>query len=310
MEYDKYFQDHFGFREQLIQLDIKNPLKITSSPIINDGIKGKNGWYFYSSISDGNNMIDFYKRNLFDSIQIEQFSKHISDTTDWCKENGIKFIFLIAPNKHSVYEEFFPGNRPEGITRADQITDIFDKLGVPYIFPRDFLISKKADYDFPLYYETDTHWNSLGAYLTSTLLYKEFSSFFPNITFPKIKYDIEIYYSMTSGDILPMLGIENAKSTHPEFKPVGFKNTDFYTYVKNDGRKLITNGSNKEYPRALVFCDSFMELLEPFISPFFSEAEYIHHQFSESDKELILEFKPDIIIFESIERSAQSIVNQ
>ena len=311
-EYDYYLQDHFGFRNQLIQLDAKNPLKTKSSTVIGSigrAIEGKNGWYFFTDSTNGNNFLDFHKRNLLNYKQVEQLSERIYKITEWCKEQNILFIFLIGPNKHSVYEEFYPYDRPEGITRADQITKIFDELKVPYIFPRDFLISKKTEYDIPFYYETDTHWNPLGAYLVSTLIREKIESFFPTKNFPKIEYETKIDYSMTFGDLLLILGIEKSKSTQPRLIPIGHDNADYYEYLKNEGVNYVnTKGSDKNLPRALIFRDSFFYALEPFISPLFSNAEYRGKPFSDEDKDYVLQYKPDIIIFESVERFAPNIV--
>ena len=86
--------------------------------------------------------------------------------------------------------------------------------------------------------------------------------------------------------------------------------TEIENYLKNEGTNGVhTKGTNENLPRALIFRDSFFYALEPFISPMFSEAEYKWKQFNESDKEYILKYKPDIIIFEAVERYAPNIVN-
>lgn len=305
---DSYIQDHIGFRDQLIQIDSKQMFKVSSKK--ESALKGKDGWYFFIDTADGNNLMDFYKRNLFDSAQAEQFSNRISKTVDWCKEQNIPCVFLICPNKHSIYEEFYPLDRPAGITRGDQICGIFEKIGARHLFPRDFLISKKSEYNFPLYYETDSHWNPQGAYLASTLLKKEIESIFPNVKFPDIEYETSIEYSVTYGDLLPLLKIKKAKSAQPKLEPKETRNKNLYEYIKNDGLNGIhTKSADKKLPRALIYRDSFFVMLEPFISPLFSEAEYIWKTFSESDKYHVMEFKPDIIIFEIAERNAPSIIN-
>ena len=304
-EYDSYFQDHFGFREQLIRLNEKIPLKIQKSIESIDAFSGKNGWYF---INFDRNLKDFAKKNLLTADELKEFKKNISNTMEWCKAQNIPCVFLICPNKHSVYPEFYPFERPDGITRADQMTTVFEELNANYIFPRDYILLRKADFDFPLYYETDTHWNPQGAYLASILLREKIQKFFPDANFPKIEYETKIDYSMTAGDILPMLGISESKSTQPILNPIGHDQSDFYIYLKNEGRDGVhTKGANPSLPRALIFRDSFFAALEPFVSPLFSEADYQWKQFDESCKEIVLNYKPDIIIFEAVERYAPSI---
>lgn len=56
-----------------------------------------------------------------------------------------------------------------------------------------------------------------------------------------------------------------------------------------------------------MFRDSFFIALEPFVSPLFSEVEYVFKLFTEADKERILEYKLDIVIFEHVERYAPNL---
>ncbi|MBQ9627110.1 MAG: hypothetical protein IJR40_08040 [Treponema sp.] len=308
-ECDAYFTDRFGGRNILIS--INNAINKTLHAVVaNDlAIKGKDGWLYYINANDGNNLSDFLKTNLMSKEDLLDFKRRTNEAIAWCEANGIKCIFLICPNKHSIYPENYIFARPEGVTRADQITKVFDELDAPYFFTRDYLISKKSEYNFPLYYETDTHWNPHAAYLVSQLMREKIQNYFPNINFPQIEYERKIDYSMTMGDILPMLKIKEAKSTQVTLSPARQKIDNFYTYIKYEGRNGVhTKSADSTLPRALIFRDSFFSALEPFVSPFFSEAEYHWRQFSEADKDYVLQYKPDIIIFEAVERGATTIV--
>ena len=309
-DYSCYFDDRFGGRFHLISLNQRiEQILHKNSILYNDrAIHGKNGLWFYIDEADGDNLKDFYKKNLMNEEQLAVWKQNVKNTADWCQANGIKSIFLICPNKLSVYSEFYPFPRPKGETRSDQFIKILDELGVSYIYPRDVLLQEKKDFDYPLYYETDTHWNSAGAFIASRLLKEKIELYFPAIEFPEIEYETEVDYSMGAGDILPMIGVKESKSTQPKVKPVYFENSDFYTYEKNAGTDGVhTIGINKNLPRALIFRDSFFSALEPFISPLFSEAEYKWKRFRDEDKDYVLEYKPDIIIFESVERYSPSL---
>ena len=310
-EYDAYFSDRFGGRYRLINLNTRLKQIINGDSLIynDNAIQGKNGWWFYISESDGNNLEDFYKRNLLDNQQLLEFEEKVKKTKEWFNEQNIPCIFLVCPNKHSVYSENYYFKRPKGITRSDQLVNVFEKQNISYIFPRDYLISKKTEYDYPLYFETDTHWNSQGAYLTSLLLKETIEKSFPNIQFPIIKYETNVHYSMTAGDILPMLGVAESKSTLIDFTPIGCNNSDYYEYILNAGVGGVhTKGTNKNLPSAIIYRDSYFNAMEQFISPLFSEAEYKWKQFDETEKDYILEHKPDIVIFENVERYSLTIV--
>lgn len=308
-----YLQDHFGGRNFLINSSnyIENDIFKRKNINNNKALEGKNGWFFYIKPSDGANFVDFQKKNLLNDEEFENLKTNISETVKWCDENKIKYLFVVCPNKHSVYSEYYPFLRPEGITRADQISQIFSDLNVPYVFSRDYMISKKTEIDLPLYYETDTHWNSLGAYTSFKEILVEIQNQFPNVEFPKIDYEISVSYSETAGDILPMLGINKARCTEISLSPKNGDNSDYYDSIKNeDGIVMKTFGKNQSLPKAVVFHDSFIVSLIQYLSPLFSEAEYNWGQFREEDKEYILQNKPDIIIFESVERYSASIVGK
>lgn len=310
-ECDAYFTDRFGGRNILISINtvINKTLHANTVVANNMAVKGKDGWLYYINANDGNNLSDFLKTNLMSKEDLLDFKRRVNEAIAWCESNGIKCIFLICPNKHSIYPENYLFDRPEGFTRADQMTKIFDELNAPYIFPRDYLISKKTEFNYPLYYETDTHWNPKGAYLTSLLLRKKIQDFFPSANLPQLEYEVKIDSSMKAGDILPMLKIKNAKSTQVTLSPANQKIDNFYTYIRNEGRDGVhTKGADPTLPRAIIFRDSFFSALEPFVSPFFSEAEYHWRRFSEEDKDYVLQYKPDIIIFEAVERLAPSII--
>ncbi len=306
---NSYFSDRFGLRRYFIAINTRVNTRLHANKG-SQALKGKNGWWFYTSKEDGDNYADFMKQNLLLPENITQFKENVKNTADWCEANGIKTIFLICPNKHSIYSENYPFPRPSGITRADQLTTVFNELGVNYIFPRDYILSKKASFNYPLYYETDTHWNPLGAYCAFELLKAKIEALFPNIDFPEISYKTSIEYSNTAGDILPMMNISKSKSTRLSLSSKGATNADYYEYLKNEGRNgVITKGKNRALPRAIIFRDSFFIALEPFTSPLFSEVEYNWRAFRDSDKEYILNYHPDLIIFEEVERYGTNLVH-
>jgi hypothetical protein len=99
------------------------------------------------------------------------------------------------------------------------------------------------------------------------------------------------------------------KKTIPNVRPVEGWDT-YYRYIKNEEQQgIITTNINKALPKVIVFRDSFFTALEPFTSSIFGETEYNWRWFNPTDKEYILENKPDIIIWEIVERSTVGLPN-
>ena len=297
---DSYINDRFGFRNTLTALT--NRVHQTSKTINGYAVIGKDDWLFYSRADDGNNIADFFKLNLFTQAEISQLIANIDRRRQWCENHNIKFIVLIAPNKHNVYPEYYPFERPGGITRTEQIMAALpEHLKDTVIYPLDSLLQHKGG-TTPLYFETDTHWNMAGAYLAYEILFDRLKQLFPQTAFPAINFVTETSYA-TSGDIVRMSGFSSyGKRTIPAMRPVeGWER--YYRYKKNkDKDGVITENTDASLPRAIIFRDSFFIALEPFTSTLFSSAEYHWRWFNEQEAQAILHNKPDIIIWEMVER--------
>jgi hypothetical protein len=310
--FDSYFQDRFGGRDSLVKLANWFDYEILHRSLHNNlAIGGRHGWLFYTDAADGNNLADFNKTNLLDSAQLEHLKENILSVVAWCDSNSLKHLFIICPNKHSVYPENYPYSRPSGITRLHQIDSVFRSLGVAYVCPLDTLISLKNRENLPLYYETDSHWNPLGAYYAAQMIKAEIKQQFPSIAFPEWRHDVEVGYTDTLGDIMPLLGLKKWHSTRPVVKNGTDLYTDCFERVESgiDGR-FQTSTNNENLPSAIIFRDSYCTALVPYLSTLFSNAEYNWKQFRESDKQYVLQNKPDLVIFEAVERYSPTIAGE
>ena len=308
-ECDEYLKDRFGMRSEAVDL-----ANIINHDILRDisndrVLIGKNNWLFYIS---GDNFNDFMKNNLFNQNDLEKINKQFTERLAWCEKNNIKCIVLIPPNKHNVYPEFYPFDRPAGMTRTGQLITYMKNEGSPVdvIYPLDLLLSKKKDYAYPLYYEMDTHWNQTAAYNVSKVIEERMRQMFPQMTFPDYEYDVSVSTTAGGGDLTPMLGfLSFGKITGVSYKPHNAEWSDIYAYKKNEGTNgVIIENQNKKLPHAIVFRDSFFIALEPFVSSLCSTADYRWKIFEEDDKTQILANKPDLIIWEIVERNTPLIL--
>jgi hypothetical protein len=307
---DDYINDRIGFRNYFVVINTLIDRIILRETQKDRVLFGENNWLYYIDKIDGDNLSDFQKKNLFDVAAIDQFISQIEKRKQWCERNGIRFIFIIAPNKHNIYPEYYPMDRPNGMTRTDQIiNNVPNELINNIIFPRDYILLKKVYNTVPLYYETDTHWNKLGAYYAYELLYKKIEYMFPDIFFPDIQYN-KIITETIGGDLIPMTGLKTyGKMTEINIEPDSSW-ASYYTYEKSDDTNRINiKNVNVDLPKAIIFRDSFFDALEPFTSTLFSLAEYVRKMPDENDKQYILENKFDILIWEIVERNVTQVLN-
>lgn len=303
-ELDTYIKDRFGFRHLLIAIDNEIGLRIFNASGTDHVLIGKRGWLYYTKTLDGDNYSDFMKQNLVSENTIERFVSQLKARFDWCKENDIKFIFMIAPNKHTIYPENYRFERPPGKTRAEQFLEALDRESIEYIYPKNELISQKTNHSYPLYYLTDTHWNHRGAWLAFNQLSPAIKKNFPDTEFPDVSFDYSLEQRVGRGDLTGMLGRKKyGMDWYHTFSPHEPNWMDSFSYVKNEERDgVIISGTNKSLPKAIVYRDSFFSALVPYVSTQFSEAAYEWKMFGKKEKTRILEEKPDIIIWEVVER--------
>jgi hypothetical protein len=227
-----------------------------------------------------------------------------------------------------VYPEKYPFQRPEGISRVEQIMAALpDNLRQKIIFPLDYFILKKKSHPQPLYYNNGLHWNKLGAYYAFDLLYKKLKMDFPNL--PEVQFKFVPYmdpgednYALLwwgikkFGDYMELINVEPVNGWESHYIYVqreDVQENEFNTVIGYSSKKgkygIITENRDKSLPTALVMRDSYGVDLEPYISTIFSRAEYI---WTQPEKRTIkylegLVEKPDVLIWEMGERALEAI---
>lgn len=99
-----YFSDNFAFRQQLIETDAvikKNVFKESGNSEV---IVGNKGYLFFSETLN-----DYLGQNVLSDRQIYACGRVLSLLQEHVENNNGKFLFVVAPNKNSLYPEFMPG---------------------------------------------------------------------------------------------------------------------------------------------------------------------------------------------------------
>ena len=102
-EFDLFFSENFKFRENLITINnfITNKVFITSAE--DDVILGENDWLFYAPTLN-----DYLARDTLSEDEINKIVTTLKLMNENITSKGNKFIFTVAPNKNSIYNEFMP----------------------------------------------------------------------------------------------------------------------------------------------------------------------------------------------------------
>jgi hypothetical protein len=271
--------------------------------------KGRDGWMFLGSMKPGYTHFgdpigDWLNINRFSPSKLEQFGATIQATHNWLKQRGIAFLYVIAPNKHTVYSDKLPDylskQFPESGT--DQIVAYLrTHTDVNVVDLRAPLLEERKHRD--VYYRHDTHWNHYGANIAQFEIMKNVSRLLERSQPPiLLKLDQFRVGKRTGGDLAKLALMESIEELHPV--PI-FDNQDdplsLLDYINR--RTPYTLSCESSEHSAFIFRDSFFTLLQPYIARQFRESTYFWEKISfERLEENIDKRKPDNVIEEVVER--------
>ena len=307
--FDDYYSDHFGLRNWFGKYYKLAKYSIGDSPS-KDVTIGKNGWLFLGSIKIGYNgygdpIDDARNVNLYSQDELKRCAKYMACLNNWLNEKGVKYIFVIAPTKHTIYFNQLPDYifKINDRSATDQLIEYLKKhTDVMVIDLRELLMKEKNKHQ--IYYKTDTHWNHYAANIVQYEIMTEIEKLFPNQIQPDLKRLRD--GKRTGGDLANIIGGHNIfkefKDGNPQ--PV-FEHTCTPTRQPLDAKARTTHTliCEDQELNAVIFRDSFFTALQPYFSRKFKRSTYIWEKSNYALlKEYIESEQPDIVIEEWVER--------
>ncbi|MDM8545317.1 hypothetical protein QUF61_02370, partial [Candidatus Venteria ishoeyi] len=305
--FNTYYSDNFGLRDWLTTYYklVKYNLGDTPSQ---DVTIGKDGWLFLGSIKKGYNrnddpVGDYRNTNLYSQKDLEAFANYMTDLNSWLNAQGIEYLFVIAPNKHTIYANKLPDyiDKVNKYSATDQIIEHLRKhTDISVIDLRQKLINQRDKQQ--LYYKIDSHWNHYAANIAQYEIMQEVEKRFPG----KIQVELkELKDKKRNGamDLATLMGVEFPADIDPQ--PI-FNKSCIPTRAINandNWPKYYTMLCEGQKLKTLIFRDSFFVALEPYFSRKFKQVTYVWEKSNYlSLIENIKLDKPDIVIEEWVER--------
>lgn len=279
-EIDNYVSDRIGFRESLVQLyrDVRvNVLNCSNGAVI----RGKEGWLFYED-----DIPDYTGINI-DETQIEYWASILFGIHKWCEDRDITFVFMVGPNKSSIYSQYMPDYIKKcETTKLDLLIDRLQEYGINTICPKNALQNNRDNAE--LYQRLDTHWNGLGSrYAIDEMVEK--------LDLPKHSFEVRAY-PKHFGDLFNMLGVSTYNAESIETTVTAKEGTWFEN--KAGTEDIILHSDNTA--SFVIFRDSFTTALLEYFSYYFSgpiiSTLKIDFQFVEQEA-------PQYLILECVERN-------
>ena len=297
-----YFEDRFTFRSRLLTWRVDFLWHRLGSSPSSTVIPGKNGWLYYAL--DGA-IEDYTQAEPFTESQLEVWRQMIDRADRWLAARGIKYLFVIAPDKPMIYPEFTPDTvvRLRSDFRMDQlIAYMKSRSPVQVLDLRQPLLDAKSPE--LLYHRYDTHWNDRGALVGARQIAKRLRDWFPSVSVPD-RGDFEEIAGVPSGDSTSMAGlVDRGKLEMPGLVPrSGWKHRviePLRPSPYNEDGRVVTEIAGSNLPRLLMFRDSFASRLIPYLSETFSRAVFLWRH--DMDPWEVEQERPDVVIHEFVAR--------
>ncbi len=266
--------------------------------------RGRDGWWYLAA--DGA-VEDTLNESPLSAADLEAWCTTLQHTYDWLRGRGIAYVFVVAPDKPTIYPEHLPASlhpRP-GTTRTDQlVTALTTRTTVPLIDLRPVLLAAK--HDGPLFHLTDTHWNDVGAALAYRQVLGALAGRVPGLA-PAAGDDA---FTLTptpqpGGDLASMLGLSSAlpeteRRLVPR-RPRRARTIEPPTSEKGFGvPRMVTVVDDATLPRAVVYRDSFGSALIPFLAEHFQRMVVLWEY--DVVPATIREERPQVVIHEWVGR--------
>lgn len=307
--FEDFFNDRFGLRNRMVLINsyiMTNVLRTSPVPKV---IIGKEDWLYYAPTPT----LEAYRGLApFSEDSLERWRTQLEQRSGWFADRGIKYLFVVAPSKKSIYPQHLPKNF-DGVfaqTPLDQLLAYMkEKSDFSILDLRTEL--RAASALEKTYLHTDTHWNHIGAHVGYRRIVEETQQWFPKETWQALEtFPVEPSYQ-AQGDLARMLGLQEAvieQQVRPSAKcghlvDPGFGEFLHYKMSYKYGSGVQRSKCADKSLRVVVFRDSFLTAALPYFSDQYGEVIYVWYRYDHQLMEKILEtFTPDLVIEERTER--------
>lgn len=304
-EIENYLSDRIGFREEAIEAYIELNDKLFYVMVHPLFMYGEEGHIYFKEPS----YIAGYQRLNTNTEYLDSMVTFLEQTKDYLDSKNIPFIYYLCPDKKTIYPEYFPKSihvKTDNESVVDHLRTKLSETDVDYIIPTEELKeAKKEKIVYNKKYDA-THWNEFGAFVGHKLIDDKMRKWFDDIP-PLTEDDYNLTYAtMETLDVakfpineevpLYTLKEDHAGDASAYLEPyLRCTTTNFYShYINPDCENNRT---------LLVFTDSYFANYVWFYTNRFKEVYFIHRQNYDYLQYMVNLTFPDVVIFETAERS-------
>ncbi|MEM7562381.1 MAG: hypothetical protein AAF353_04925 [Pseudomonadota bacterium] len=314
-----YYDDHFGQRNRIIAWANRLKHRLFGKYTTTKVFPGRDGWLFYNIDGSILDRVGYFSPT---EDTMSGWRNALDEKARWMKDLGVEYLFVIPPNKASVYTDKLPDSISSvlGQTRLQTFTEFLQRSDYPSENLLDLgplLVDSKSEE--PVFFKTDTHWNDYGAFLAYQATMEKIKRWFPDSPVLRIE-------DMKSARFDKIGDIARFTMAHEEFSEVAksiqparpcekvpprvvseFADTD--AYKKSPKRLPTLTGCRNARIKAIVMHDSFGRFIQPFFNESFAEVIYMPSYNVFDMESFIQQIKPDLFIDLRVERNFHLLLN-
>ncbi|MGN0666902.1 MAG: DHHW family protein [Huintestinicola sp.] len=297
---------------------------------ITDHFAGHDGWITLKTelelLSGKREQNDIYilKNRLVEKVKEpddEVVGKSISGINRFAEENDIPVFVMIVPTSAEIYSDELPANAPN-LDQKTFIENVYSQLddSIVTLDAYSQMMSNKNQY---IYYRTDHHWTTRGAYLVYAAAGKKMgytpvpesafdidhaSSEFRGTFYSKVLYDgietdtIDLWLPSESDDMLQVEIVSGMDEEPDVYDSMYFREyldvKDKYATFLGPNMPVVNIRTGSSGGKLLVFKDSYAHCYAPFLACSYSEITLVDLRYIQlSYKSLIDVSQYDQVLF-------------
>lgn len=286
-DFESYITDQFVARDSFIRL--KSAGEYVLGKKINNGV-------YYGE--------DGYLAEQLLCLDTEQLEKNVNAIKKYSQGTEANVMFALIPGSVDINRDKLPANIPD-INQKEVIAEIYNELNDTSLKCIDVYSVLNDNRDKPLFYRTDHHWTSEGAYFGYQALCNEIgidavpissysetikSNDFYGTLYSKtgafwVKPDyISTYVDEAGVDILKFDG--NSQINGELYEESMLDKKDKYSMFLGGNQPLaVISTEHTELPKLLVIRDSYFDSLAPFLTKHFSEIHVVDFRYNRGNVE-------------------------
>ena len=250
----------------------------------------------------------------FSNINYIEVDKSIEAINNFASKTDKEIFFMLAPTAAGIYSDELPANSPSNDQKAF-IDEVYSKLNKDTVTTLDVFDSLSSTQSEYIYYRTDHHWTTLGAYYAYATAINQLGSkplslnsyeiehasneflgtLYSKVIFENIPKDTIDFFHFKNGFKVKSVTVQTGREVN-EYKDMYFRDyltkKDKYSSFLGNNQPIVTVKTDmKEDKKILIIKDSYAHCFVPFLTQHYSEITMIDMRYINTDINNLIELE-------------------